>query len=222
MSKEPPLQCQGKAARGVGHIIGKRCRNPVSPGFNFCEAHVYQGLYRNTVKMPSVYNRALTKTLAESINTLQAAPPAKQLQIFDELALMRDVATEAVKLYSIAREASAAAPDNMKLTEQVLAMGAVMREHLNEVVKLCEAAARMEQQAKEKISVPQLHFFVDQLVHAIYLACEGDVIMAKHIEQSIRTNVLLPSMSAGDQGTLLTPDLDVQAMDATVPKITDV
>ena len=213
--------CQGKIPRGPLSRRGKQCKTPAMEGFLYCREHVTQGLYRNTVKMPGIYDRVLTRTLAESIAALQAEPPAKQMQIFDELALMRDVAAEAVKLYSVAREAAAQQPDNMKLTEQVLSTGAVMREHLNEVVRLAEVAGRIEQQAKDKISIPQLYFFVDQLVHAIYVALDGDVVLAKQIERTIKETVLLPSVTAGnsDKGTLLTPDMDVQSMDAMVPKI---
>ncbi len=173
--------------------------------------------------MPSIYARELTKTLAESIAALQAEPPAKQLQIFDELALMRDVAAQAIMQYGVAREAAASQPENMKLQGMVLETGAVMRDHLNDVVKLAETAGRIEQQAKDKISIPQLHYFVDQLIGAIYTALDGDVYTAKQIEKAIKNQVLLPSIgSSSEKGTLLTPDMDVTAMDEMVPKVTDV
>lgn len=170
--------------------------------------------------MPRFYKKVLHKRLEQTLeDLLNDTSPSEQLQLYEELALMRTVADEAVGQYSAAVQARDENLDPTKaaaLQELVMTTGMIMRDHLNEVVRICEAAARIEQNAKDKISIHQLHFFVQQVVKCAYDAFDGQVTLAQLFDEKLRTNVRLPA--PGQDGTDLLPSMDVQAMDLTIPR----
>jgi hypothetical protein len=168
--------------------------------------------------MPRFYGKYLTRTLSEALEESTSISPAEQLQLYDELALIRDAAGQAVQMYALAREALEQNKDAAKtsaLQQIVMQASLLMRDHLSEVVKVCESAARIEQQAKDKISIHQLHFFINQIVRCAYDAFDGSIEHAQTFENYVRNHIRLPA--SGENGTALTPDMDVQAMDDTVP-----
>jgi hypothetical protein len=177
------------------------------------------GLKRNQYSdpMPRVYAKYLSKELTRTLEEQLAVSPQEQLQLYEELALMREAAGQAVKLYSVAHEAARTQPENTKRQELVVTASQIMAEALKNVQGICEAAARCEAQAKDKLSIHQLYFFINQIVHCIHEAAGGDVEFAERVVQAIKTGVKLPSF--GPEGTAVTPDMDVTAMDNTVPRL---
>lgn len=161
------------------------------------------------------YSKYFSKTLKDAIQEQLDTPPLERLQLFEELALMRDLAGQSIALYSIAREAAASQPGNERLIACVLGAGETMRLHLAEVVNVCEKAARLDEAAKDKISIHTLTFVVNQIVKCAYDVF-GDDPRIMILDTMLKNKVRLPS--TGTAGTDLTPDLDVQAMDATVPR----
>lgn len=203
---------------------GERCGHWAMRGSRWCTKHGGRReaarkksprLYR-IAKMPRAYSKYLTRTLSEALEEQTGVNPQEQLQLYDELALIRDSAGQAVKLYGAARQASEEDPTSLKKQEFVFQAGAIMREQLKEVISACEAAARLENSAKDKISIHQLHFFIQQIVRAAYNVLGDDVETVRKIEHSIKTTIRLPS--SGIEGTVVTPDMDVNAMDESVPR----
>lgn len=158
--------------------------------------------------MPRFYSKYLTRTVQEAVEEALAVSPREQLQLFEELALMRDLAGQAVALYSAARETGKA--------EVMMQAGMLMQQHLKEVIATCESAARIDAAAKDKVSVHTLHHFVDQLVRVAFETF-GDTDKAREFEFAIRTQIKLPS--SGVNGTDITPDQDVTEMDRSVPQV---
>ena len=226
----PERRCQGvvRSVYNLKNAIGTPCSTWACVGERFCRNHnkgrskrkhggtrrLHNGKYRGK-PMPRFYSKFLTRTLSDAVEEALAVSPKEQLQLFEELALIRDYAGQGVQLYSQAREAAAAHPDNAKLQDLVVAAGGLMLDQLRSVINTCESAARIDAAAKDKVSVHTMHFFVDQIVRIAFESF-GDDERAHEFERQIRTNIKLPS--AGNEGTSLTPDMDVIAMDASVPK----
>ena len=102
---------------------GQRCRHWKCRQSNFCRFHGgrrTRGTGRNNYKphpiangrisalqgrrnMPPIYKRYLKNTLSEVVNELCSATPYEQLQLFEEVALMRDAAGRSVSVYAAAR-----------------------------------------------------------------------------------------------------------------------
>lgn len=172
------------------------------------------GLYA----MPRFYTKFLTKSLSDALEESTGVAPSEQLQLYEELALVRIAAGDAVKTWAVATQALEECTDAKKkpVLENLRDMAAcIMRDHLREVVSICESAARIESNAKDKVSIHQLHYFVNQIVRCAYHAFEDNIENAQVFEEYVRKTIHLPS--PGNEGTSLTPDMDVQAMDDSIP-----
>src|SRR5262249_51777928 len=123
--------------------------------------------------MPPIYRHYLRKTLSHAVSELCAMPPNESLQVFEELALMRDAAGQAVALYGVARDIANAKPDDIQARRNAVEAAAIMREALMQVVKVVDRAASINSQAKDKVSVYMLQHFVDQIVIHAH-ECFGD------------------------------------------------
>jgi hypothetical protein len=167
-------------------------------------------------KMPPLYRKYLRKTLSQAVSELCNMPPDEQLQVFEELALMRDAAGQAVWLYGIAREIADAKPDDIEARRNALEAAAIMREALMEVVKVVDRAAAINAQAKDKVSVLTLQHFVDQIVLHAWQCFGDDDPRVKDFVVAIRDGVKIPD--TGTSGTTMLPSDDVAAMDASVPR----
>jgi hypothetical protein len=197
---------------------GKKCRKPALKGSHYCQLHGgrSRGKTVKVAHMPRFYSKHLTKSLSDALEDLTSVSPNEQLSLFEELALVRDAAGQAVAMYSICKEAYEQEP-SPKRGEILAAATMEMRGALDHVVKVCEAAARIDSQAKDKVSIHTLHFFIQQITRIAYDAFDDDP-RARAFEELLRTRIKLPQ--AGADGTVLTPDMDVQTMDSTVPQCT--
>jgi hypothetical protein len=157
--------------------------------------------------LPRFYSKHLTKTLQEAVEDALGATPREQLNLYEELAVMRATCGDLCKLYD--------ACENKP--ESRAAVGEALRSALQDVVKVCESAARVEGMAKDKLSIHNLSYVIAQVVRLAH-DCFGDDERAKKFEEMIRLEVRLPDET---QGTLMTPDQDVGEMDDTVPKEED-
>jgi hypothetical protein len=166
--------------------------------------------------MPKFYGKYVTKTLGDMLDQCLEQNPKDQLQLFEEVALIRDVAGQAVALYSAAKELADAHPGDAKKRDLLMQAGEVMKMQISEVVKTCEAASRVANAASDKVSIHQLHFFVEQVTRCAYEAFGNDP-RAEDFRQRMLTQVRLP-VDAGSTGTCVTPDMDVMGMDGSVPK----
>lgn len=146
---------------------------------------------------------------------LAANSPAEQLDLYEELALMRDVAGRAVQTYAEAVELAASKPESTDAKELMMLAGCAMKEHLDDIVKTVESISRIENGAKDKVSIAQLHFFIDSILRCSHQVYADDEQKAMQFAELVRMQIKLPSL--GVNGTMLTPDADVMAMDASVP-----
>jgi hypothetical protein len=172
--------------------------------------------------MPKVYGKFMGPTLQEAIAAQLEQDPKEQLQLYEEIALMRQAAGEAVKLYSVALAANESEPSD-KRQGMVLQAATIMQQSLNEVVRICESASRIEANAKDKISITNLSFFVDQLVRITYNTLGGDDVgqaQCAQLEQALRAQIRIPLQQGTLIGTTVTPDSTdaiVADMDSTIP-----
>ena len=192
-------------ACGAPKHDGTTCRKYALKGASRCEFHGGRMQQRagraDLYMMPRFYAKRLMPTLLEAVNASLEAPTEEVINIYEELAVYRAHAGQAVEMWSKASE---------KGLETALLAGAVMREVLQEVCALVDKAARIDQH-QGVITVHQLHGFVQQLVRIAYEElAESD---ARKLEAALHNRVRVPT---GQPGTDITPDQDVLEMDSTI------
>jgi len=197
----PEHQCKAK------RTDGERCRKYALRGSDYCQFHGGRRSSKKIVPLgdlPVFYGGVLNATLQQVVESELARSPHEQLNLFEELALVRIVARDAVKLYTVAAERG---------TEETLAAaGIMMRDALNEVVRTCESASRVSANASDKVSVHNIAHVVRQLTR---IAAEVmDEEQARKFNALVKTRI---SIDGGPKGTLSTPDADVHDMDTTIP-----
>lgn len=161
--------------------------------------------------LPAFYRDVLGPNLRDALDSLTGGSAAEQLSLFEELALMRVTARDAVKLYG---KACSVVDKSKGLALRAEAAG-IMQAQLREVAKLAEAAARIDSLAKDKFSIHAVHLLVNQLVRICASVFKGHDDLVAEFARRVKTDVKLPTSES--QGTVLTPDQDVRDMDASVP-----
>jgi len=202
-----PRRCQARLkARG-----GEQCKNWALKGVRYCKFHggrlaQKRGQIR-TSHLPKFYRHVLSKTLAEAVDEMLGVAPEEQLSLFEELAIMRKMAGDAIQLYTLAEE--------KKKNEAKVAAAELMRVALKDVVSVCESAARVSALGKDKISIHDIQYIINQIVRVAHDTLEETD--ARRFEKALHTHVRLP---VKDQtGTDITPDMDVSDMDVTIPNM---
>lgn len=208
-----PRRCKQRS-----RMTGNQCRLWAERGQRFCRSH-RKATGINTVKgsyVSTIYRRHLRRTVQEALDAALQEDPSEQIKLYEELALMRMSAAQAVKLWDVATGAYETAEEGKRpeLLETSITAGSLMRSALSEVRDTCEKITTMQARSKGFISIHDLAHWMDQIVTAVYRAC-GDDDLAQKIEQNIRDMVRLPN---DESGTSITPDMDVLDMDSTVPK----
>lgn len=227
-------ECPRCEAMVTVSLTGRRCKYPSVPGSNppRCERHVAinemekgVGAQRRVpvdprfteAYMPRFYSRTLKPTLAARItDMLEETQPLEQLGITEELALMRDHAANAVAVYSAAVEAGSD-------PQALLTAGMMMSGALQEVVKVAKDAAAIED-TKAKLAGAFVHVMESVIVSVVRAAHEafGDDYRVGIFEKNLREHLVIRldrnGSGLGIDGTALTPDQDVMAMDDTVPR----
>lgn len=183
--------------------------------------------------MPRFYSRFLGPSLKSAFEELTGVTPAEQVEVLEELALLRDWAGQSVGQYAKLRDAQGLVQEKREtadpadipaldraagqLAEQLGITGAVMNDCLQQVVKVAESAARIQAAAKDKVPLSTLQLFINQIVMCAYKAFDGNESKERlqEFERMIREDLRLPT--TGEQGTTLTPDQDVAEMDDCVP-----
>lgn len=166
------------------------------------------------------YRYMMSASLRKKMAEMQGQQsPLEQLGLFDELALMRQLAQGAVATWDAA---TCDENEDKKVPEQLkAAAGILMREALNDVAKMAEHVAKIEGMAADKLSIAQLGIVVDQIVHLAHEVFGQDdetLERCKIFSALVNERIKIPTLEV--KGTSITPDQDVMAMDATVPCIT--
>lgn len=158
-----------------------------------------------------LYSKYLGDTLSKRLAEMLEQPIGVQVSLFEELAIVRTQAVEAIRLWDAAVESPKPDSKTVQLAMEVVSGS------LREVKEFCLAVSRIEKDAEDKVSLRIVGVFVDQIVRVVYRVCgekyEG---LADAIREGIEEGVRLPK--SGDEleveGTLRTPDQVVEEMDA--------
>lgn len=165
--------------------------------------------------MPKFYRNRMSATLASFVEEHMQMSPEEQINLFEELALTRTVAGDAVALYDATVTALKEKNDDAANQTRLLA-GSMLKDALKDVSDMCMRASAIEQNARDKFSVHTLQYIINQIVRIVHEACEPEHHeVAERIEYMIHTMIRIPKTTT--DGTELTPDQDARDMDATVP-----
>ena len=206
-----PRRCQG-----MGRHSGVRCKNWADTGSKFCRFHGGRLGKRHTRvdKLTHYYSKHLTHTLQEVVEETLTQSIQEQLDLTEELAVIRGTVQDVCKLYDMSPEPGGSNDQNSSR----LQAGALLRATLREVISSCEAAARVAAISRERISVHNLSIVLNQVVRCAWQVFGDDHDKAKEFERLIKATVRLPDEV---HGTVITPDEDVAAMDDSIPKVED-
>lgn len=218
----PKRQCEGKTRAS---LYTERCKRPAMRDSRFCyqcgkRRHVRElriaagvrGKGKSIKGLPVVYSKILSSNLRDAIDDMTSVSPAEQLGLYEELALIRHSAMQAVAMY----DGACNMEDGTKKPALVQAASALMRSALSEVVNTAKTISTMESQAADKISLTQVGVIVDQLVQVAYdVFHDADPELVEQFAERVKTRVKLPHLET--TGTAITPDQEVIEMDGTIP-----
>ena len=160
-------------------------------------------------KLPPLYRKVISKSLHDALEQQLGIKPSDQLSILEELALMRDFASQSVALYSAARDQGK--PD------AIMASGMFMSEILNKVAKTAEQAAKITSQTSDTYSIHDLQYVVNQLIHILHKCVPADQQhIAVEFEAKVKEQLVLPNQP---EGVMSEPHHDVDEIDSMVPKL---
>lgn len=218
-----PLRCQFIKRNG------ERCRRIACGGVRFCLTHrgrYHQRLAANRTKdcdLPRFYKRQMSKTLTAFVQECMESPPHEQLNLYEELALMRHAAQQAVAMYSACESLPDAPSDTPqgKARAQATSMATeMMKTALRDVAEMTQKAASIDAVSRDKISIHHIAFVISQITRIMHRVLAEHQDLAEELEREIRRQVQLPT--GGATGVDLTPDKvleDVVDMDDTIPRL---
>lgn len=172
------------------------------------------------LEIPVAYSKYLSNTLAERIMELASGSRDEQLDLSEDLALVRLTARDAAVMYDALCQTPVMSAEGRPIEAVLqarLAAGAILREALKEVADMCERYVKVAYApSRSQISVLNLDMILSQVVTEAYdVLGESPDMIAKVMELSQRVKAIrLPDENIG---TTITPDMDVLAMDRTIP-----
>lgn len=209
---------------------GNQCGQWGCVGSKWCKMHGgTRGRKRHGVgvaHLPQFYRGRLTKTLERAVADANSVAPHEAINLYEELALVREASGEAVLLYSLAYEARSRLDQHKDkekyeaLSNSCMMGGAIMVDALKQVEHFCTAIARIEAVSKDKINIHTLHGAMRQVVRIMYECCGTEHLeIAQKFEKLVREEVVLPNTGSAE-GIGLTPgalEADVLDMDDSIP-----
>lgn len=172
-------------------------------------------------QMSRFYGHLLGPKLKDVFEEKLRAPIEEQQQVVEELAMMRVIAGDAVKMY----DAVVSKECDEKFTEKqkealLLATGAVVRNCMEDVSKIAKVSADIQQKNTGEITILSLRATVHQLLDMMRSVCGHEFhFIAERFERLVDEQLQLPKKL----GTNKTPDIDVEAqvtlMDDAIPQV---
>lgn len=216
----PPPDSSYRCSAVASHT-GERCKKWAQYGSKYCRTHggwrakrkAESIAQQSMTQMPSFFRNVLSKTLQEKLDECTDRPVHERLDFTEHLGMMQVTALDAAKMYDAV--CIAPLPEDKKL-EIKLQAGAMLRQVLKEIIDVGEQMQRIEQSAKDKVSVQNIVLIVSQITRIAYRVM-GDGAEAQEFERLVREEVRLPE--EGKNGTFITPDRDVLDMDDSIPLI---
>ena len=162
------------------------------------------------LRFPAVYSKHLSDSLKSRLAELEHQD---KFDLTPELDLARCTALDAAKLYDVV----SSMPDDEDGLSKKVAVGQVLRDTMQEVADICGKAQNVANGNKRGVvDVKSLNLIVVQMItiaHDVFGEDRLDLI--EEFGRRIQT-IKLPR--DGTEGTELTPDADVLAMDDTIPR----
>jgi hypothetical protein len=152
----------------------------------------------------------------------------EQLEVLEELALLRDACGSVVEMYAWARETHAQ-KNNETSAELVLRTGLMMREALNEVISAVAIAKKSDSLSKKSMSPAQFNFVIAELSQTIGESFDHanptEVQIFEKVSAQLNKYFLASENDLQESGTatsfVSSPSDDVLEMDSTVPKLAE-
>ena len=149
------------------------------------------------------YKRSISEGLNAAIEEHLNEKPDDQLMVFEELALLRHAANHAVHLYDLSLQS--------KNPEAIQLATSLMVDNLKTVVEVCKSATQIASVQKDKFSVHDLAYIIEQIIRISHdVFCDYPDLAAR-FAVSIRSSVSLSQSAATTQ---LTTDTLVREMDS--------
>ena len=191
MSGAPPdgheNQCRAKS-----RVTRLRCKRWALRGSHYCQFHGGRRaaqVYNKTGqrRLPGFYSKYLGPKLSQRVKELLDTPHDEQVSLYQELAIARANACEALKL-------STPLFDGTKLDDSTKALIiSTLGEAMKNVKDLVLAASRLEKDAEDKVSMKVVNLIVMQIIIAINEVCGTEhIIIAEAIAKAIDNKVRLP------------------------------
>jgi hypothetical protein len=128
------------------------------------------------------------------------AKPDDVLNLFQELALTREAAQVSVRMYGAALETNN--QDSILIAAELMAM------HLQKVAEMCKAAAALHDEQRQKFSVHDLNYIIEQIIRISYDTFKEHELV-NVFALRLRKEIQISSV----QSTTITPDQEVLEMD---------
>jgi hypothetical protein len=143
--------------------------------------------------LPKFYSKYLGPKLKDKIQELLEAPHDEQIALYEELAIARSNACQALKLAQPLWDEK----QSKKLEPETKALIlSTVNDAMDHVKDMVLAASRVEKDAADKVSVKVLNLVVMQIVYAINDVCGTENLkIAQAIERAIDERVRLPMNS---------------------------
>ena len=200
---------------------GQRCRKVAMIGSDYCNFHGGRRESRHKARdlasrilrrAPTYYRKHMSKSLEQAISEHLECDVGERFDLSVELGLIRELAGQAIGLYSAAVDAPNSRP------ETVLAAGEIMRSALQHVVETTLTAARVESMQLDKVSVHSLRSFVAIITKILWEELDPEHRdVAERLERRMRRDLRVV-MDQAAQGVDFSPADDVHAMIDSVPR----
>lgn len=140
--------------------------------------------------MPAFYSKFLGPTLGARVHEILQQSHDEQMSLYEEVAMTRIAAQEAIKLSAPLFDEETAA----KLSVETKAlMAETLRSAMDGVKEMVVAASKIENAAHDRVSLKVVNLIVYQIVCAVHEACGDEhVDLAQAIAKLIDERVRLP------------------------------
>jgi hypothetical protein len=233
---DDPRRCQAFKTRRRNLETGElgpkiQCRRWRVTGECYCETHLRKfgrGKKQKTIlgtignnhakarrveRLPMAYSKTLSKALIAACDRHRDTG----LDLTEELILTRAAADEAVQMFDavlLGCEAGIVPPE--KQTDVKLSAAAVMKSALVDVAAMAQRAASVAESKANMLSGLALSNVLAEVIEATHAEFGDDQPdRVKALADRIK-KIKMPTDKV--EGTMITPDVDVTAMDATIPK----
>lgn len=170
----------------------------------------------NDVEKLRFYGKRLAPKMKALVEELLDAPDSEQVRLNEELAIVRQMAGDAVAIWSAVEELQEDTPEKKKLKDSMkLQAEMCVRTALAEVKGYCSTMAHIDALAKDKFSIHSLHDVVAQITKIVMICFDHDKEGLQRFDDMLTNQLRLPQI--GSTGTTITPDADVIEMDEMIP-----